>query len=288
MTSPTKAILLLSCKDQTGLVARISGFLYKNGGNVIALDQHVDAEEEMFFMRVEWSLESFSIPWEQLYSEFEKFAAPFNAQWQIAFRGAAKPKVAIMVSKYSHCLIDLLWRKEAGEIDCEFVVMVSNHPDFEKVAIQNNIDFKHVPITKETKKEKEKEEIKIFKEYGVDLIVLARYMQILTEDFISEFPSRIINIHHSFLPAFIGGSPYKQAQERGVKIIGATSHYATSDLDEGPIIEQDILRISHRDSVNDLVCKGRDLERMVLARAVKLHLEHRVLVYGRKTIVFDS
>ncbi|MDJ0626432.1 MAG: formyltetrahydrofolate deformylase [Candidatus Caenarcaniphilales bacterium] len=285
---PSKAILLLSCPDTTGIVARISHFIFERQGNIINLDQHVDTEDKMFFMRAEWSLENFTIPTKDLIEAFRPLGKEFKADWKIELVNSKKPKVAILVSKYSHCLQDLLWRKETGEIDCEFPVIISNHPDLQSLSQSHGIEYKVYPINKENKLSQEKQEIELLKKLNVDLIVLARYMQILTDQFIDEFPSKIINIHHSFLPAFIGSNPYKQAQDRGVKIIGATSHYATIDLDEGPIIQQDITRISHRDSLNDLVCKGRDLERIVLAKAVKLHLEHRILVNGRKTIIFED
>jgi formyltetrahydrofolate deformylase len=284
----SKAILLLSCPDTLGVVARISHFIFERRGNIINLDQHVDTEEKMFFMRAEWSLEDFSISQEDLLEAFAPLGKEFKADWKIEFAGIKKPKVGIMVSKYSHCLLDLLWRQSTGELDCEFPLIISNHPDLEKISKDHNIPFEVVPINKENKTEQEKKEIALFKEKKVDLIILARYMQVLSNSFIEHFPHKIINIHHSFLPAFIGSNPYKQAQDRGVKIIGATSHYATADLDEGPIIQQDVTHITHRDSLNDLVCKGRDLERIVLAKAVKLHLEHRILVNGKRTIVFES
>ncbi|MDX1921078.1 MAG: formyltetrahydrofolate deformylase [Candidatus Caenarcaniphilales bacterium] len=285
---PNKAILLLSCPDKQGIVARISHFIFERKGNIINLDQHVDVEDKKFFMRVEWSLENFTIPSKDLHEAFAPMAKEFKADWNIDLVGDQKPKVAIMVSKYSHCLLDLLWRIETEEINCQVPVIISNHPDLDHIAKAHNIDYNVFPITKETKQEQEEKEIALLKELNVELIVLARYMQILSDSFVKEFPNKIINIHHSFLPAFIGSNPYKQAQDRGVKIIGATSHYATTDLDEGPIIQQDITCISHRDSLNDLVCKGRDLERIVLARAVKLHLEHRILVHGHKTIIFEK
>lgn len=287
MPSPTRAILLLSCPDTLGVVARISHFIFERRGNIINLDQHVDSEDKMFFMRVEWSLEDFTIPVEDLDEAFAPLAKEFKANWKIQIAGQQKPRVAIFVSKYSHCLLDLLWRHESGELNSEISLIISNHPDLEPIAKNHKIPFEVFAINKENKLEQEKKEIALLKEHKIELVVLARYMQILSDSFISEYPNQIINIHHSFLPAFIGSNPYKQAQDRGVKIIGATSHYATADLDEGPIIQQDITRISHRDSLNDLICKGRDLERIVLARAVKLHLEHRILVHGRKTIIFE-
>jgi formyltetrahydrofolate deformylase len=287
LTSPIRAILLLSCPDTLGVVARISHFIFERRGNIINLDQHVDTQDKMFFMRVEWSLEDFTISIEDLHEAFAPLAKEFKANWTIRIAGLQKPKVAIFVSKYSHCLHDLLWRHESGELSSEISLIISNHPDLEPIAKNHKIPFEVFSITKETKPEQEKKEIALLKQHKIELVVMARYMQILSDTFIAEYPNRIINIHHSFLPAFVGSNPYKQAQDRGVKIIGATSHYATADLDEGPIIQQDITHISHRDSLNDLICKGRDLERIVLAKAVKLHLEHRILVHGRKTIIFE-
>lgn len=285
----SRAILLLSCPDTLGVVSRISHFIFERRGNIINLDQHVDPEEKMFFMRVEWSLENFSIPVSDLEEAFAPLAKEFKAEWKIELTGFQKPRVAIFVSKYSHCLLDLLWRIETGELNCEIPVIISNHSDLAHIAAQHNITFEVFQITKENKLEQEEKEIALLQKHKIDLVVLARYMQVLTKNFVEKnFKYRIINIHHSFLPAFIGSNPYKQAQDRGVKIIGATSHYATADLDEGPIIHQDITRISHRDSLNDLICKGRDLERIVLAKATRMHLENRILIYGHKTIVFET
>ncbi len=288
-TQTNKAILLLSCPDTLGVVARISHFIFERRGNIINLEQHVDTEDKMFFMRIEWDLKDFTIPTEDLNEAFAPLGKEFKADWTIQLiNSSCKPKVAIFVSKYSHCLLDLIWRQQTGELNCDFSVIISNHAELEPIAKNYNLDFRLFSINKENKLEQEQKEIALLKEYKIDLIVLARYMQVLTDNFIAEFPHRIINIHHSFLPAFIGSNPYKQAQDRGVKIIGATSHYATADLDEGPIIQQDITRISHSDSLNDLICKGRDLERTVLAKAVKLHLESKILVYNHKTIIFES
>jgi len=284
-----KAILLLSCPDTLGVVARISHFIFERRGNIINLEQHVDTEDKMFFMRIEWDLKDFTIPIEDLNEAFSPLGKEFKANWTIQLINSfSKPKVALFISKYSHCLLDLIWRQKTGELNCDFSLIISNHPDLEPIAKNYNIKFRLFPINKENKLEQEQKEIALLKEYKIDLIVLARYMQVLTDNFIAQFPHQIINIHHSFLPAFIGSNPYKQAQDRGVKIIGATSHYATADLDEGPIIQQDITRISHSDSLNDLICKGRDLERTVLAKAVKLHLESKILVHNHKTIIFES
>ncbi len=280
------AILLLSCADQKGLVAAISNFISNNGGNIVNLDEHVDSDEKMFFIRVEWEIGGLQFGKDELHSKFEPLAAQFNAEWKIEF-AEKKPKLAIFVSKYDHVLQEILWRYKLGEFEVEIVAIISNHNDLAKLAHNYNIPFQHFPINKENKFEQEGIEIELLKKLDVDLIVLARYMQILSTDFVSNFLNKIINIHHSFLPAFIGGSPYKQAFERGVKMIGATSHFVTNDLDEGPIIAQDIVRISHKDSVKDLVRKGRDLERLVLANALRCFLEHRVLVHKGKTIVFE-
>ena len=281
------AVLLLACPDRKGIVARVTHFIFERGGNISALDQHVDKDLNMLFMRIEWSLENFSIPSGDLADAFAPLAKEFNADWRIEFLNKNKKKVALMVSKHLHCLLDILWRGQMGELDCEFSLILSNHEDARSIAESHGVPFVYIPVNSSNKLEQEAKQIQILKEHGVELVVLARYMQILSENFVSEYKHRIINIHHSFLPAFMGGNPYKQALERGVKIIGATSHYATVDLDEGPIIEQDVTRISHRDSLEELKSKGRDLERMVLARAVRAHLEHRVLVFGTRTIVFE-
>ena len=280
------AILLLSCPDRIGLVSRISHFIFERGGNILDLDEHVDREANLFFIRIAWDMAQFSISASELDEAFAPLFKEFKAEWQIKFLDKT-PKIALFVSKTDHCLQEILWRHKMGEFQAELSLIISNHPDLEPLSNQYAIPFHHFPISRENKLEQEKAEIKLLRAKGVETIVLARYMQILSPQFTKGYPNQIINIHHSFLPAFIGGNPYKQAFERGVKLIGATSHYVTDVLDEGPIIEQDITRITHRDSVKDLICKGRDLERLVLARALRAHLEHRVLVYGRKTIVFD-
>ena len=286
LKSKTTAILLLSCPDRVGLVSRLSHFVFERGGNILDLDEHVDVDEQMFFVRMAWDMSNFSIKQGDLMEAFTPLAKEFKANWTIQLKHE-KRKVAILVSKYDHCLQEILWRYSLGEFDVEIPVIISNHPDLESLAKHYKIPYRVFSITKENKSEVEKEEINLLREFNVDTIVLARYMQILSSDFVQEFPYQIINIHHSFLPAFIGGNPYKQAYQRGVKIIGATSHYITEDLDEGPIIEQDIIRISHKDTINDLIRKGRDLERLVLARALHFHLEHRILVSGKKTIIFE-
>jgi formyltetrahydrofolate deformylase len=281
-----KAILLLSCPDNIGLVARISHFIFERGGNILDLDEHVDPVENIFSIRVAWEMKNFSIPASELKEAFIPLAKEFKATWDIKL-SEQKAKVAIFVSKYDHCLTEILWRYRTGEFPIKISLIVSNHPDLEPLAKQYQIPFHLFPISKENKMDQEKKELKLLYETNVDTIILARYMQILSSQFVKAYPNRIINIHHSFLPAFIGSNPYKQAYQRGVKIIGASSHYVTEDLDEGPIIEQDIIRISHKDTLKDLIRKGRDLERLVLARALHYHFEHRVLVKGRKTIIFD-
>ncbi len=280
------AILLLSCADQNGLVAKISNFISENNGNIVDLDEHVDSDQNMFFIRVAWRMNGFKIEKKDIHSKFQPLAEKFNAKWEINFT-EQKPKLAIFVSKYDHALQEILWRNKFGEFNTEIVAIISNHPDLMGLSETYNIPFYHFPITKETKAKQEQSEIELLKKLDIDLIVLARYMQILSANFVSQFPNKIINIHHSFLPAFMGGNPYKQAFERGVKMIGATSHFVTNDLDEGPIIAQDIIRITHKDSVKELVRKGRDLERLVLAKALHCFLEHRVLVHKGKTIVFE-
>ncbi|KAA3615130.1 MAG: formyltetrahydrofolate deformylase [Calditrichaeota bacterium] len=280
------AVLLLSCPDRSGLVSRITNFIFERGGNIIDLDEHVSEDEEMFTIRVAWKMDNFSISKEDLKEAIKPLAKEFKAEWKIHFSEPA-PKVAIFVSKFDHCLHDLLWRYKAGELHCEIALIVSNHSDLEDLAAFYKIPFHLFKINKENKAEQEKAELKLLHENNIDTIVLARYMQILSDSFCREYSNRIINIHHSFLPAFIGGNPYRQAYQRGVKIIGATSHYVTEDLDEGPIIEQDVIRVSHKDSVKDMVRKGRDLERVVLARAVKAHLEKRVMVLNKRTVIFE-
>lgn len=282
----TAAVLLLSCQDQKGLVAGTSDFIYRNNGNIVHADQHVDAEAGLFLQRIEWELADFRIPRAELADVFRPIAEKFGMQWELHFSDYV-PRVAIFVSKLEHCLYDLLLRHRMGELEGEIPLVISNHPDLEQFVETFGPKYHFFPITKETKAAQELKQIELLEEQRIDLVVLARYMQILGGEFVSRFRNRAINIHHSFLPAFPGGRPYHQAYERGVKIIGATSHYVTEDLDEGPIIEQDVVRVSHRDSVEDLIRKGKDLERVVLARALSLHLRHRILIYGNKTVVFD-
>ena len=280
------SILLFTCKDKPGLVSKISRFIFERGGNIIDLDEHVEKDEQVFSIRIAWDRQDASISKASVLEEFDNLASGFNADWQIHFLDR-KHRVAIFVSKYDHCLQEILWRYQLGEYYMEIPLIISNHPDLQRLAEQHEIPYYIFPINPENKQCQEEKELELLKEHNIDSIVMARYMQILTSRFIGQFPNRIINIHHSFLPAFIGGNPYKQAFERGVKIIGATSHYATENLDEGPIIEQDIIRISHKDSIENLKRKGRDLERLVLARALQYHVEHRILVRGKKTIVFE-
>ncbi|MBD1832720.1 formyltetrahydrofolate deformylase [Cyanobacteria bacterium FACHB-472] len=284
MNNPT-ATLLVSCPDQRGLVAKIANFIYANGGNIIHADQHTDFAAGLFLTRIEWQLEDFNLPREYIAPAFNAIAQPLQAKWQLHFSDTV-PRIAIWVSRQDHCLFDLIWRHRAKEFSAEIPLIISNHPDLKDVAAQFGIDYHHIPITKETKSEQEAKQLKLLKQYNINLVLLAKYMQIVSPEFIAQFP-QIINIHHSFLPAFVGANPYHKAYERGVKIIGATAHYVTADLDAGPIIEQDVVRVSHRDEVDDLIRKGKDLERVVLARAVRSHLQNRVLVYGNKTVVFE-
>jgi len=281
------AILRIHCPDQRGIVARVTDFIHRNNGNVVALDQHTDKEDEHFFMRVEWELAGFGLTREQIKPAFEyAIATPCKMIWSIDFSDQV-PRMALFVSKMSHCLYDLLARYQGGELNVHIPVIISNHKTLEPVAKQFDIEFKYVPVNADNKIEQELKQLEILKEFQIDFIVLARYMQVLSDQFVSNFPVKIINIHHSFLPAFAGAKPYHAAYARGVKIIGATSHYVTTDLDAGPIIEQDITRITHHDSVDSLVQKGKDIEKIVLARAVKAHLDRKTLVYNNRTIIFD-
>lgn len=281
--SPT-ATLLISCPDQKGLVAKFANFIYANGGNIIHADQHTDFAAGLFLARIEWQLEGFNLPRELIGPAFNAIAQPLQAAWQLHFSDST-PRIAIWVSRQDHCLYDLIWRQQSGEFAAQIPLIISNHPQLKSIADSFGIDFHHIPITADTKLEQEAKQLELLQQYQIDLVVLAKYMQVLSANFVAQFPT-VINIHHSFLPAFAGAKPYDRAFERGVKIIGATAHYVTQDLDEGPIIEQDVVRVSHRDQVADLVRKGKDLERVVLARAVRLHLQNRVLVYGNRTVVF--
>ncbi|MEO1645806.1 MAG: formyltetrahydrofolate deformylase [Chloroflexota bacterium] len=279
------ALLLISCPDQQGLVATVTQFIFERNGNILHLDQHVDKQEEVFFMRVEWELQGFSIPKEQIATVFEPLATQFNMTWTLRFSDE-RLKMAIFVSKQSHALYDVLSRWQSGEFVVDIPLIISNHPNMQPVAEQFGVPYHHFPITKATKAQVEQEQIALLETFQPDFIVLARYMQILTEDFVKHYPQRIINIHHSFLPAFIGAKPYHQAFARGVKIIGATSHYVTPNLDAGPIIEQDVARVTHRDSVRDMIRKGKDLEKTVLSRAIYYYINHRILAYDNKTVIF--
>ena len=280
------AVLLLSCPDQKGLVAAVSDFLYRHDGNIIHADQHTDEAEGVFLQRVEWELAGFSIAREEIAEAFRPIAERFDMTWRLHFSDYV-PRIAVFVSKLPHCLYDLLARWRMGEFHAEVPLVISNHPDQASIAKDFGVQYQSFPITPETKAAQEVRIIAKLEEERIDLVILARYMQILGEEFIERFQHRIINIHHSFLPAFAGARPYHEAHLRGVKIIGATAHFVTPELDQGPIIDQDVVRVSHRDSVPDLIRKGRDLEKIVLARAVDLHLRNRILVYGNKTVVFD-
>ena len=286
MDSPASAILLISCPDRQGIVCTVTEFLMRHNGNIIDLEQHTDSEENAFFMRIQWELNGFALPRDQIGEKFGLIAARFNMRYELHYSDYT-PRMAIFVSKFPHCLLDLLARCHAGEWNVEIPLIISNHADLEPVAKMHNIPFFHFPMTKENKAGQEAAQQKLLREHNIDFIILARYMQILSDGFCKQWPHRIINIHHSFLPAFIGAKPYHSAHQRGVKIVGATSHYVTGDLDEGPIIEQEVMRVSHRDSVEDLVRKGRDLETLVLARAVWSHLQNKVLAYKNRTIVFS-
>lgn len=281
------AKLLLHCPDQPGILAEVTDFITVNKGNIIYLDQYVDHVENIFFMRIEWELESFLVPQEKIEDYFETlYAQKYGMSFRLYFSDV-KPRMAIFVSKMSHCLFDLLARYTAGEWNVEIPLIISNHPDLQHVAERFGIPFHLFPITKETKEEQEKKEMELLAKHKVNFIVLARYMQVISEKMIDAYPNRIINIHHSFLPAFVGAKPYHAAFERGVKIIGATSHYVTTELDAGPIIEQDVVRITHKDTVQDLVNKGKDLEKIILSRAVQKHIERKVLAYKNKTVIFN-
>jgi len=299
------AVLLIDCPDRKGLVARVSGLLYERGANILHADQHIDRDLGLFFMRVEWGLgpadggpldegggrnansksaDSFDL--DAFKKAFTPLASELGMNWKLT-ASTQKPRVALFCSQYLHCMADLLHRWRTGELVCDIPVIVSNHRDVANLAAFYNVPFEHVPVTAATRAEAEKGQLDLLAKHGVELVVLARYMQILSPDFVATYPAAIINVHHSFLPAFTGARPYQAAHARGVKLIGATSHYVTEALDDGPIIEQDVVRISHRDTVDDLIQKGRDLEKVVLSRAVRWHIENRILLYGNKTVIFD-
>jgi formyltetrahydrofolate deformylase len=286
----SSAILLISCPDQKGEVATIADFVYRHGGNILHADEHADEESGLFLMRVEFDPKDFDIDLtDKAFTDFAKHFLPiaekFSMNWRLA-QSSHRPRMIILVSKYDHCLVDLLYRHQSGELACDIPLIISNHPDNQAIADFYKIPYAVISITKDNKQQAEQQIHALVDQNQADFMVLARYMQILSNDFVNHYPQRIINIHHSFLPAFIGARPYHQAFERGFKLIGATSHYVTEVLDDGPIIEQDVVRVSHRDTVEDLIRKGRDLEKVVLSRAVRWHVENRVLLYGNKTVVF--
>lgn len=280
------ATLLVSCPDRKGIVAAVADFLYKHNANILHADEHQDGEKNLFFLRTEWDLTDFALSKKEFEKQFAPLAQKFQMDWKVVYSDS-KPKIAIFVSQEEHCLADLLFRYKSSELYCDILLVVSNHPNAKPLADFYGVPFYKIEVNKENKPEAEQRLLVLLKENNVDLIVLARYMQILSGQFVSGFGKPIINIHHSFLPAFVGAKPYHQAYERGVKIIGATAHFVTANLDQGPIIEQDTFRVSHRDSVEDLIQKGKDIEKIVLSRAVKYHIENRVLKYGNKTVVFD-
>ena len=289
------AVLLIDCPDRKGLVARVSGMLYEHGANILHADQHQDHDLGLFFMRVEWSLNlpggnGDAVPGkfdlDAFKAAFAPLAVELGMRWTLT-ASARQPRIALFCSHYLHCVADLLYRWRAGELHCDIPVIISNHRDVESMAAFYGISFEYIPVTAAKRSEGEARQFELLAKHDIDLIVLARYMQILTADFVAKYPAAIINVHHSFLPAFTGARPYHAAHARGVKLIGATSHYVTEVLDDGPIIEQDVARISHRDQVEDLVARGRDLERIVLSRAVRWHLDRRILCYGNKTVIFD-
>ncbi|MGA9039084.1 MAG: formyltetrahydrofolate deformylase [Terriglobales bacterium] len=279
------AILLIACPDQKGVVATISDFVFRHNGNILHADEHADEGSNLFLMRVEFDPTDFDIDLNDFSKHFSPIATKFAMHWRLA-QSSHRQKMVILVSKYDHCLVDLLYRHKSGELACDIPLIISNHQDNQSIADFYQIPYITVPVPKDNKRPAEEKILALLRQHNPDFIVLARYMQILSNDFVNEYPQRIINIHHSFLPAFVGAKPYHQAFARGVKLIGATSHYVTDILDDGPIIEQDVIRISHRDSLDDLLHKGRDLEKVVLSRAVRWHIENRILLYGNKTVVF--
>jgi formyltetrahydrofolate deformylase len=286
LNKQTTATLLAECPDQPGIIATVTDFLANNNGNIVDLEQHVDTADKHFFMRVEWQLDNFSINRESIQQIFaEQVGSALKMNWQIAFSDV-KPKLALFVSQHGHCLFDILSRYQSGEWDVEIPLIISNHNNYQSLAENAGIAFHHIPITADNKQQQEKRQLGLLAEHQIDTVVLARYMQILSANFIDHYPHQIINIHHSFLPAFPGAKPYHSAHERGVKIIGATSHYVTTELDAGPIIEQDIVRIRHNDNIDDLKRKGQDNEKIVLSRAIRHHLMREVLVYKNRCIVF--
>ena len=284
---PNSAILLLSCPDRKGVVASISDFIFKHNGNILSNDEHKDEESNLFLTRVEFDASEFAFDLNEFSVRFASIAREFQMDWRLA-RSADRPRMAILVSKYDHCLQDLLYRHQSGELRCDIPLIISNHPENQRIADFYRVPYFFVPVTKENKRDAEQKQLALLREHRCSFAVLARYMQVLSTDLINALgPANVINIHHSFLPAFVGSKPYHQAFQRGVKLIGATSHYVTEVLDDGPIIEQDVVRIYHRDSVDDLIQKGRDIEKIVLSRAVRWHVENRILLYGNKTVIFQ-
>lgn len=280
------AILLIDCPDSKGIVAAVGDFLYRHNANILHADQHQDAERDLFLMRVEWDRKDFTLDPAEFTRKFAPLAERFAMRWRLEL-SELPHRVALFVSKYDHCLADLLYRHQSGELACDIPLVVSNHPDAKRWADFFGVPFHVIPVAQGNKVEAERQQLELLHDHRIDLVVLARYMQVLSADFVARYPRRIINVHHSFLPAFMGAKPYHRAFERGVKLIGATSHYVTADLDEGPIIEQEVVRVSHRDGLDDLLQKGRDLEKVVLSRAVRWHIDHRILAYAHKTVIFD-
>jgi formyltetrahydrofolate deformylase len=281
------AILLISCPDRKGIVATVADFVYRHNGNILCADEHGDEESNLFLLRVEFDPADFDFDLAQFSERFAPIARDFQMDWRLA-RSTDRTRIAIFVSKHDHCLQDLLYRHQSGELRCDIPLIISNHPDSQRIADFHRVPYFVVPVTKENKREAEQKQIALVREHKCSLVVLARYMQVLSNEFIATLGSeKLINIHHSFLPAFVGAKPYRQAFQRGVKLIGATAHYVTQVLDDGPIIEQDVVRIYYRDTIDDLIQKGRDLEKVVLSRAVRWHAESRILLYGNKTVVFQ-
>jgi formyltetrahydrofolate deformylase len=280
------AVLLVQCPDRKGLDAAIADFIYRHDGNILHFEQHQAGEERFYLARVEWDLEGFRLKLEEFDEAFGPIAHKFGMNWSIAL-SSQRPRVAIFVSKYDHCLVDLLYRQRNGELHCDFPLMISNHADAKHHADFYGVRYYEIPVIRENKPRAEAQQLELLKKFQIDLVVLARYMQVLSNDFIQRYPRPIINIHHSFLPAFVGAKPHQQAFQRGVKLIGATAHYVTEVLDDGPIIEQGVARITHKDDVDDLVEKGRDLEKIVLSRAVRWHIENRILLHGNRTVIFE-
>ncbi|QXP59752.1 formyltetrahydrofolate deformylase [Olleya sp. HaHaR_3_96] len=282
-----KLTILINCKDQSGIIASVTNFIVNNKGNIVYIDQHVDREQDIFFMRLESEFEIDTFEIEAFKVSFKSnLADKFIMKWRI-YSSASKPKMALFVSKYDHCLYDILGRYNSGELEVDIPFIISNHATLKPIADSFNIPFYHIPVTKDTKAQAEDQQLELCKKHGINFIVLARYMQIVSSKIISQYPNKVINIHHSFLPAFVGAKPYHSAYKRGVKIIGATSHYVTEALDAGPIIEQDVTRVSHTHAITDLIAKGRDLEKIVLANAIKLHIKRKVMVFNNKTVIFS-